>query len=212
MSICPNCQRDLKPITPPFCPRCGLPFLCAEDDKVHLCSHCLKEKRYFELHRSFGLYEGALKEAIHRFKYLGEFPLLKVFADLMSTTFQALCLDHPVDLIVPVPLHVRRLRQRGFNQALLLAKELSKRTGIRYGQRVLRKVKDTPFQSTLKGTERRKNIKGAFHVNNTEEARGKSILLVDDVCTTGATVNECARTLLNGGAERVVALTLARVV
>jgi len=130
----------------------------------------------------------------------------------MSTTFQALCLDHPVDLIVPVPLHVRRLRQRGFNQALLLAKELSKRTGIRYGQRVLRKVKDTPFQSTLKGTERRKNIKGAFHVNNTEEARGKSILLVDDVCTTGATVNECARTLLNGGAERVVALTLARVV
>jgi len=183
-----------------------------KDEEVHLCSRCLRGRWHFEVHRSCGLYEGALKEAIHRFKYLHEFPLLRVFGDLLYPTLQTLSRDYPVDLIVPVPLHIQRLRERGFNQALLLARELSKRTGIPYPERALKKIKNTPFQTTLKGKERRKNVKGAFHVDKNEEIEGKSILLVDDVYTTGATVNECARTLLDGGAKSVAVLTVARAI
>ncbi len=137
---------------------------------------------------------------------------MKVFSKLMYPALQTLFQDHSMDLIVPVPLHIRRLREREFNQALLLARELSKRTGIPYHERTLRKIKDTPFQTALKGRERRKNVKGAFHVEKREEIKGKTILLVDDVYTTGATVNECARTLLKGGAARVAVLTLARAI
>lgn len=169
----------------------------------------MRERWYFDFHRSCCLYEETLKEAIHRFKYLGELPLLRVFGDLLYPTFQTLSQDYRVDFLVPVPLHIRRLRERGFNQALLLIRELSKRTGIPYRARVLRKIKDTPFQTQLKGAQRRKNIKGAFCVEKREIIEGKSIVLVDDVYTTGATVNECARTLRGAGAERVAVLTLA---
>jgi competence protein ComFC len=112
--------------------------------------------------------------------------------------------------MVPVPLHIRRLRERGFNQALLLVKELSKRAGIPYQERVLRKIKDTPVQSTLKKRERSKNLKGAFQVQDQESIKGKAVVLVDDVYTTGATVNECSRALLAAGAKQVAVLTVAR--
>ena len=128
----------------------------------------------------------------------------------MYSTLTTVTRQCTVDLIVPVPLHIRRLRERGFNQALLLARELSKQTGIPCEQRSLRKIKDTPFQTALKGRERRKNLKAAFRVKKTEEIEGKSVLLVDDVYTTGTTVNECARTLLEAGAATVGVLTLAR--
>jgi ComF family protein len=153
-----------------------------------------------------------LKEAIHRFKYMAEFSLLKVFGILLYSTFQTLPHECKVDFIVPVPLHIRRLRERGFNQALLLARALGKRTRIPCRERALRKIKDTPFQTVLQGRERRRNLKGAFHVENKMEIKGNSILLVDDVYTTGTTVNECSRTLLKEGAERVVILTLARAI
>jgi ComF family protein len=112
--------------------------------------------------------------------------------------------------MIPVPLHMRRLRERGFNQALLMVKELSKRIGIPYEGRALKKIKDTPVQISLKKRERRKNLTGVFQVADTEALKGKSVVLVDDVYTTGATVNECSRALLRAGAERVAVLTVAR--
>jgi competence protein ComFC len=115
-----------------------------------------------------------------------------------------------VELLVPVPLHMKRLRERGFNQALLLVKELSKRTGIPYAERALKKIKDTPFQITLKKRERRKNLRRAFQVKDPEAIKGKAVMLVDDVYTTGTTVNECSRALRRAGAEGVVVLTVAR--
>ena len=165
---------------------------------------------HFKVHRSSGLYEGTLKEAIHTFKYGGVFPLVRVFGDLLQSTFQTLSQDYPVDVMIPVPLHIRRLRERGFNQALLLVKELNRRIGIPYEERVLKKIKDTPVQIALKKRERRKNLKGVFQVKDTETIKGKSVVLVDDVYTTGATVNECSRALLKAGAERVAVLTVAR--
>jgi ComF family protein len=209
LTICPNCHKAIRPVRPPYCPRCGLP-VPSGDGTGHLCGLCLKERWHFEVHRTSGLYEGVLKEAIHRFKYGGAFPLVRVFGDLLQPTLQTLSQDYPVDVMIPVPLHIRRLRERGFNQALLLVKELSMRTGIPYEERALKKVKETPVQIALKKRERRKNLKGAFQVKDHEAIQGKAVLLVDDVYTTGATVNECSRALLQAGAGRVAVLTVAR--
>jgi ComF family protein len=205
--ICLDCSEAIRPVYPPYCPRCGLPYPSGE---AHLCASCLKEGRYFEVHRTCALYEGPLKEAIHKFKYNGVFPLMKVFGDLLQPCFNTLAQEYPVDLLIPVPLHRRRLRERGFNQALLLVMELSKRMRIPYEERALAKIKETPVQIALKKRERRKNLKGAFQVNDQEAIKEKSIVLVDDVYTTGATVNECSRALLAAGAKQVAVLTVAR--
>ncbi len=135
---------------------------------------------------------------------------MNVFGDLLHPAFQNLIQDYPVDVLVPVPLHMKRLRERGFNQALLLVKELSKRTGIPYEERALRKIKDTPVQITLKKRERRKNLTRAFQVRDQQAIQGKTVMLVDDVYTTGTTVNECSRALHVAGAARVTVLTVAR--
>lgn len=207
--ICHTCRTAIRPVSPPVCPRCGLP-VPAGDGEGYLCGSCLQERWYFDIHRTSGLYEGVLKEAIHRFKYGGVFPLAKAFGDLLQPTLKTLCQDYSVDVMIPVPLHIRRLRERGFNQALLLIKELNKRFGIPYEERILKKVTDTPVQSALKKNERRKNLRGAFEVQDQAAIAGKAVVLVDDVYTTGATVNECSRALLKAGAARVAVLTVAR--
>jgi ComF family protein len=115
-------------------------------------------------------------------------------------------------LIVPVPLHPRRLRQRGFNQSVILAREIARRHGIAMEFRALRRIVDTESQAGLKKEERRSNIRKAFGMSDPDRVSGKQVLLVDDVYTTGSTLGECARTLLKGGAESVGALTLARAI
>jgi competence protein ComFC len=137
---------------------------------------------------------------------------VRIFGDLLQSTLTTLTQDYSVDVMVPVPLHIRRLRERGFNQALLLAKELNTRTGIPYAERALKKVKDTSVQIALKKKERKKNLKGAFQVKDHEAIQGKTVVLMDDVYTTGATVNECSRTLLEAGADRVAVLTVSRAI
>jgi ComF family protein len=159
--------------------------------------------------RALGAYEGALQKAIHRWKYQGKIPLTPFFAEWMVGALYRYWDPNLFDLMIPVPLHTRRLRERGFNQALLLVKELSHRAGIPYRKRVLQKVRLTLPQVNLSGGEREKGVRGSFQMTEKEELEGKSILLVDDVYTTGATVNECSKVLLAGGAERVDVLTLA---
>jgi ComF family protein len=159
--------------------------------------------------RALGAYEGSLQEAIHRWKYHGKTILTPFFAKWMEEGLHRYWGSNIFDLLIPVPLHTERLRERGFNQALLLVRELSHRTGIPYRKRALQKVRPTIPQVNLSGVEREKGVKGSFHTIGKEELEGKSILLVDDVYTTGATVNECSKVLLAGGAERVDVLTLA---
>ena len=209
--ICTECHQTIKVIQSPYCPCCGLPFE-SHDNTIHLCSRCLRQKFYFELHRSCGLYEGALKDAIHKLKYLGEFSTVKYLATLLHTTLQRCFETRQLDVIVPIPLHIRRLRERGFNQSVLLARELSKRATIPLLIKALRKTKETPVQTALTASERRKNLRGAFEVAQKGQIQGKSVLLIDDVYTTGATVNECARTLLDGEAKTVSVLTVARTI
>lgn len=159
--------------------------------------------------RAAGTYEGALREIIHRWKYEEKTYLTPFFGEKLAEVFYRYWNPQSFDFILPVPLHSSRLRERGFNQALLLSKELSQRTRIPYSKRLLRKRFPTPPQVDLSGEEREKGVRRSFHIPKAEEIEGRSVLLVDDVYTTGATANECSKVLLRAGAERVDVLTLA---
>jgi ComF family protein len=209
--LCSNCLSEIRWIEPPFCSICGIPFISKEVEN-HPCGACVTHRKYFTMARALGAYEGSLREAIHRWKYEGKTYLTPFFAEWMEEGLNRYWGPHSLDLLIPAPLHPQRLRERGFNQALLLVKELSRRTGIPYRKTILQKKKPTIPQVNLSGTEREKGLRGAFQVIGKEELLGKSVLLVDDVYTTGATVNECSKVLLRGGAERVNVLTLAHAV
>lgn len=206
--ICPDCLSEIHWIEPPFCSVCGTPFVSVEGEN-HPCGPCLTKKKYFTMVRALGSYEGSLQEAIHRWKYEGKTYLTPFFGEWMAKGLNRYWDANLFDFLIPVPLHRQRLRERGFNQALLLAKELSRRTGIPYRKRLLQKGRPTLPQVNLSGVEREKGVRGSFHIIGRKKLEGKSILLIDDVYTTGATVNECSKVLLAGGAERVDVLTLA---
>ena len=209
--ICPDCFLKVHWIEPPFCSLCGSPFASKEIES-HLCGDCLTRRSHVTTARALGHYEGTLQELIHRWKYEGKAYLTPLFGDWMVRGLNHYWTPGLFDLLIPVPLHIRRLRERGFNQALLLVKELSRRTGLRFGSRILRKLRSTTPQVNLSSRERKRGVSGAFHITQKKELAGKTILLVDDVYTTGATVNECAKVLLAAGAKRVDVLTLAHTV
>jgi ComF family protein len=206
--FCSNCLSQIRWIEPPFCSICGIPFISREVE-THPCGACVTHRKYFTIARALGAFEGSLQEAIHRWKYEGKTYLTPFFADWMAEGLNRHWEPGSLDLLIPVPLHTRRLRKRGFNQALLLVRELSRRTGIPYRKTILQKKKPTIPQVNLSGVEREKALRGTFHVIGKEELSGLSVLLIDDVYTTGATVNECSKVLLRGGAKRVNVLTLA---
>lgn len=162
--------------------------------------------------RALGVYEGPLREAIHRWKYEEKSYLTSFFGEKLVEGFRRYWNPNSFDLLIPVPLHPKRLRERGFNQAFLLVKELNRRTQIPYSKRLLQKRLPTTPQVNLSGGEREKGVRGSFHIQRDEEIKGKSILLVDDVYTTGATVSECSKILLKAGAGRVDVLTLAHAI
>jgi ComF family protein len=207
--ICRDCLDEIVPCRAPHCPSCGRFF--EGTGESHLCGSCLDAAPPFALHRSAGRYGGRLKEAILLLKYRGFRPLgreLAAFAHRALEREEGLWWN--VECLVPVPLHRRRYRERGFNQAGLLAREVGRLTGLPVERRVLKKVQATAAQTSLERGERRENVRGAFSVVRPERIRGKTVLLVDDVYTTGATVRECAGALRNAGAGEVRALTLAQ--
>jgi len=209
--ICADCLLKIHWIEPPFCSVCGSPFVSKEID-CHPCAACLRKGKYFTMARALGYYEDPLQEAIHQWKYEQKITFNPIFGEWMAQGLARYWDARQIDLLIPVPLHRQRLRERGFNQALLLVEELSRRAGIPYRKRVLRKKNPTTPQVNLSGAEREKGVRGSFHILDRKALEGKSILLVDDVYTTGATVNECSKVLLAGGAKRVDVLTLAHAV
>ena len=162
--------------------------------------------------RALGHYEGPLQEAIHRWKYEGKIGLSPIFGEWMAERLSYYWDPQCFDVILPVPLHQQRLRERGFNQTLLLVRELSRRSGIPYRMNVVQKKRPTLPQVQLSGAERERGVRKSFHILGEEELEGKTILLVDDVYTTGATVNECSRVLLAAGAARIDVFTLTHTV
>ncbi len=207
-AVCQACHDDIEWVASPLCLRCGRVF-GSKEGVDRLCGLCQKEPPPFVRARAAVLYDddGPAGSAIKRFKYGRRMDLLPVLQAWLRTPA---CreLTAAADLLVPVPLHTRRLKERGFNQALLLARAFPDTPVAR---EALVRVRHTVPQSGLNPKERRENVKKAFAVPRPEEVKGKKIVLVDDVYTTGATVKECARVLLKAGAREVQVLTVARV-
>jgi competence protein ComFC len=202
--LCSFCLKKIKFIIPPVCEKCGRP------SNSPICSECNKKHNFsFEKAFSVALYEGIWKELIHLFKYNKNDRLDKFLAEFLVE----LILNNPYlkesDSIIPVPLHRWDRWKRGYNQTHLLAYWVSSMTGIPIWANNLIKHKKIPSQTTLSGKDRLKNIKGAFIVKKPKILKNKKVLLIDDVFTTGSTVNECSKVLLEAKASQVNVITLA---
>lgn len=207
--FCGACARGLssQKILGPKCNVCGVPFVSASSPD-HACGVCQTRKMPFVSSRSALAYNGAVVEAVHGFKYGGKVILGRPLGRLLA---ESISLPFAPHAVIPVPLHKKRLRARGFNQSLLLAREVSMRLGARVDYTNLRRIRDTAQQVKLKTEERRENVKGAFILERPGDVEGRAVLLIDDVYTTGATIIECSKVLKKAGAE-VHAVTLARTV
>jgi len=207
LSLCAACLARVVFLHEPLCSWCGKTFPGAAGNN-HLCGYCLQHGWHFTGARSVIQYQGVLTAAIQSFKYGENRAALSTFAALKESLPHLRAMAAP-DLILPVPLHPDRLRQRGFNQALVLAKSFFPAQLEKIETRALVRTRRTAAQTGLSGAARRKNIKGAFAAA-ADKVAGRKILLIDDVFTTGTTVNECARILCKAGAQKVHVLTLAR--
>ncbi len=211
--VCGTCWRGIRVLKAPFCPRCGRPFWGKghAHPPSHRCQACRTRPPQYRLARSAVLYErdDPLREILLLFKHGRRIALGGHLGRLMARRAADL-LGHPtVDSIVPVPLHRGRERERGFNQADILASAVGKCLRRPVLRSTVRRIRATPPQ-VGKPRERARNVRGAFAVLNPEQIEGRSILLIDDVLTTGATVNECAKVLMKAGARTVLVYTLAR--
>ncbi len=203
---CPACRAAAPRLTPPLCRTCGEPL---GRSRWTECRYCAETPPAFAAAAAWGGYGGTLQAAIQKYKFQRDSGLALVFAALLAEKVQGQ--GWPLDVVAPIPLGANRLRQRGYNQAALLARPLAARLGCRYDGHALVRPRETRPQVGLSRPERRQNMAGAFTALPTRVA-GKTVLVVDDVMTSGATLDAAARALLHAGATAVYAATLARVV
>ncbi|MDI6846068.1 MAG: ComF family protein [Candidatus Saccharicenans sp.] len=209
--VCHRCLSLVEAHRGPVCPVCGR-FYHNPSASSFPCGDCLEQPPSYSRHRSFGPYSGQLKEIILLFKYRGHEGLRRPLAIMLQEVLEREGLLENVDLIIPVPLHRKREKSRGYNQAALLSSALSKLTGVPWLSDALVRTRNTPPQVSLQAAERQTNLEGAFKVKKTEKVAGRVVLLVDDVFTTGSTLRECAGELRKAGVGEVRAATLARAV
>lgn len=198
--VCSKCWSSIERYSGPSCEVCGIP---TASPHTTICESCLSKKPPFSKVLYYGIYTGALKKTIHLLK----FNKLKRLSSPLCLLLNSLPIPE-VDGIVPVPLHLKRLRQREFNQTANISRYLSKELKVPLMLNVLEKVRKTPPQTDIPGKERLKNVKNSFR--SSENITGLRLLLVDDVITTGATVKESAKALIDSGAKEVVVVALAR--
>jgi len=199
---CKHCQEELEPIPEPKCDLCGLP-----QKAEGICISCQKKEPAFSASRSWAVFGGPIQNALHRMKYRQDLGLGDALVATMLDAVDTFGWD--IDLVVPVPLGKKRYKERGYNQAGLIARPLAWAKGWHYAPHVLRREKETISQVGLSAEEREINVRDAFFADR-EKVAGKNVLVVDDVSTTGATLNSCAKALRNGNAQEVYALSLAR--
>lgn len=208
-SICWNCWSSTARIEAPFCNLCGDP-VAGSVDHDFICFACSAEKPSFNAARSAVRYDGVVGDALRQFKYGHALWLVPDLADLLHRCLLAEYAGVEFDLAVSVPLfHVRR-RERGYNQSALLAQALAARMDCDFGPDLLKRIKPTTTQTNLTAKERLSNVTNAFRYQKEKRLANRRILLVDDVMTTGATVNACAKALKKGGAASVHVITVAR--
>jgi ComF family protein len=205
--ICQRCWTAILPLTPPLCASCGDPLATWRSldlDRTQ-CPRCRRQTRRVSLTRAVGSYDGSLRAIIHAFKYDGRRSIASRLGALMR--LRGAVVLEGADAVVPVPLHGSRRRERGFDQARDLARHLGKPV-----VHALRRTRKTATQATLPAARRHGNVRGAFALTPAgARLEGRCVVLVDDVSTTGATLEACARVLADGGVREVRALTAARV-
>ncbi len=201
--LCPSCLARIPRVESPLCALCGDAISGAD-----LCARCRVHPLTIERVRSVYFFERELREAMHRLKYRGQTALAEPLGEAMAE-YWLRDPAPPADVVVPVPLHDARLRERGHNQASLLARVVADVTGLRFEERALVRCRATATQVGLGVGERRENVAGAFQCREGALA-GERVLLIDDVCTTGATLDAAAAALCGGGALTVQGLTLGR--
>ncbi len=204
--LCPACAAQMERVTGPICPRCGQ-ALEPGDNSTTLCRECRESPLVLCQMRAALRYQEPTSSLIHRFKYEGCFALATPLAGSLIAAWPAW--EQPPDLIIPIPLHPRRKRRRGYNQSELLAAPLARALGLPLNPRGLQRVRHTAPQVGLGPEERHDNVHGAFVAAN--EVYQQRVLLIDDVLTTGATMRAAAEALLAAGAASVSAYCLARV-
>lgn len=211
--ICHDCLHGFERISEPMCVCCGRPLAspAAAQSAQPLCRLCRVNFYAFERVRSFALYDDALSEAIVLLKYEEVTRLGDWFAARLSEIVSQAPADWRADVVVPVPLHPERQRERGYNQAEMIARPLSKRLGLKLDSRLLVRTKPRPPQLVLSRAEHWKSVRGAYATRAGLQVDNLRVLLVDDVLTTGATLDACARALRKAGAAAVFGLTVARV-
>ena len=200
--LCPSCMDKIQPISGKTCDICGVPI--AVDG---ICSDCRDKKLYFKKAYCAYEYKGGVREAIHNIKFRDHPQNIRYFADKVFEYAKENGFED-ADIVTFVPMYPKKERKRGFNQSAMLAKYLAKHKMGSYAQ-TLKKIKNTPDQHNLLKEERLKNLKGSFAATDENAVKGKKILLADDIYTTGSTVNECAKVLMEAGAESVEVVCIA---
>lgn len=201
LQVCDECLAELKKIKKEMgqCARCGTLGVRGQE-----CGNCFYWPQYFLGNYAAIPYDGKWRKTIQQLKFKNQGWLATPLAELMVATLG----NQELDLVLPVPLHQERLRARGFNQASLLGREVARSTGLIFNDVLLKRVIATPHQSGLGQRKRASNVRNAFQIDDGGILRGKRILLVDDIMTSGATLIECSKVLHQGGAKTVTALTL----
>lgn len=203
--LCGVCWEALERIAPPWCRCCGAPL-----GVEGLCGACRGRRPHFAYARAAARYGDLVRETIHAFKFGGRRGLANPLGDLLAGLGLGALPGAAPDVLVPVPLHPRRARERGYNQALLLARRLERAWGVPVVADALIRAVPTRPQTDLDAAARRRNVRDAFAVRRPALIAGRHVVLVDDVLTTGATAGECARSLTRAGAAAVGVLTVAR--
>lgn len=207
--ICSKCKQSIKKIEPPYCNKCGKPINYSLS--INLCPDCYNFEKSFETSRSPFIYEGIIKNSIYNFKYYNKPYYYKLFGNLILQYMNKINYLN-FNYIVSVPIHSSKLKKRGYNQSELLAKYIASKLDIPYIN-ALKRIKKTSKQSSQSKLNRMKNLEDSFAINkknNVNFIKKSSVLLVDDVYTTGSTANECSKELLNYGVNKVYVITIAR--
>jgi len=207
--ICASCQARIKINRPPFCNKCGR-HLETLNLNINICSDCLKNKLNFDRAFSAGVYEGVIKELIHEFKYKGKEHLYRPLSEIMINFIKEYHIPiEYLDLIIPMPLHKTRLRQREFNQAEALSRPIADEFNKTLSTSLLIRHRLTKTQTEMPTQKRFENVADSFSVAKHTDLANKNLLIIDDVFTTGATSSAAALTLKEAGANKVLILTLA---
>ena len=203
--LCDDCWEQIETLKPPWCRICGLPRWSA------ICADCHEHPPLFGRLRAIAFYEPTLREAVHLMKYEKKQVISKHLNQLLRAHLPEDLASTGYDFLLPIPLHTNRLRQRGFNQAEQIAQGVAQAWGVPVRTDILFRIRDTvPLSSLGSHEERLKNIAGAFEVRSPDSMQGQKILLIDDIFTTGTTINEALKVLQVASPDRIDVLTLTR--